>query len=288
MKNRLYDATKIDWDNLMFSTKELWMLLIPIMVEQMLNSLMGMADTMMVSNVGSVAMSAVSLVDSINTLVIQVFAALATGAAIICSHYLGKGDERGANKAARQIFLTVIVISLTITAGGLIFCRPLLRLIFGAVEPAVMEDSIIYFLITASSYPFIALFNAGGAFYRAGGNSKFPMKISIISNVLNIIGNAVLIFGCNMGVAGGDINARLKGVLCHCCFVFPSKTKTENRAEPISHNSAGFSADRESTCDRYSCRSGKWHVSVWKTCNPVHGFHPGNTGNCGAGDDGNF
>ena len=94
MKNRLYDATKIDWDNLMFSTKELWMLLIPIMVEQMLNSLMGMADTMMVSNVGSVAMSAVSLVDSINTLVIQVFAALATGAAIICSHYLGKGDER--------------------------------------------------------------------------------------------------------------------------------------------------------------------------------------------------
>ena len=75
----------------------------------------GMADTMMVSNVGSVAMSAVSLVDSINTLVIQVFAALATGAAIICSHYLGKGDERGANKAARQIFLTVIVISLTIT-----------------------------------------------------------------------------------------------------------------------------------------------------------------------------
>ena len=195
MKNRLYDATKIDWDNLMFSTKELWMLLIPIMVEQMLNSLMGMADTMMVSNVGSVAMSAVSLVDSINTLVIQVFAALATGAAIICSHYLGKGDERGANKAARQIFLTVIVISLTITAGGLIFCRPLLRLIFGAVEPAVMEDSIIYFLITASSYPFIALFNAGGAFYRAGGN-------------------AVLIFGCNMGVAGAAISTLVSRAFC--------------------------------------------------------------------------
>ena len=214
MKNRLYDATKIDWDNLMFSTKELWMLLIPIMVEQMLNSLMGMADTMMVSNVGSVAMSAVSLVDSINTLVIQVFAALATGAAIICSHYLGKGDEKGANKAARQIFLTVIVISLTITAGGLIFCRPLLRLIFGAVEPAVMEDSIIYFLITASSYPFIALFNAGGAFYRAGGNSKFPMKISIISNVLNIIGNAVLIFGCNMGVAGAAISTLVSRAFC--------------------------------------------------------------------------
>jgi len=214
MKNRLYDATKIDWDNLMFSTKELWMLLIPIMVEQMLNSLMGMADTMMVSNVGSVAMSAVSLVDSINTLVIQVFAALATGAAIICSHYLGKGDERGANKAARQIFLTVIVISFTIC--GVMKCPRLaiVALRLAIWEPAVMEDSIIYFLITASSYPFIALFNAGGAFYRAGGNSKFPMKISIISNVLNIIGNAVLIFGCNMGVAGAAISTLVSRAFC--------------------------------------------------------------------------
>ena len=130
MKNRLYDATKIDWDNLMFSTKELWMLLIPIMVEQMLNSLMGMADTMMVSNVGSVAMSAVSLVDSINTLVIQVFAALCHRSGDHMLPLSGEKGMRGANKAARQIFLTVIVISLTITAGGLIFCRPLLRLIF--------------------------------------------------------------------------------------------------------------------------------------------------------------
>lgn len=77
-----------------------------------------------------------------------------------------------------------------------------------------MEDSIIYFLITASSYPFIALFNAGGAFYRAGGNSKFPMKISIISNVLNIIGNAVLIFGCNMGVAGAAISTLVSRAFC--------------------------------------------------------------------------
>lgn len=190
------------------------MLLIPIMVEQMLNSLMGMADTMMVSNVGSVAMSAVSLVDSINTLVIQVFAALATGAAIICSHYLGKGDAKGANQAARQIFLTVITISITLTAVSLIFCKPLLRLIFGSVEPAVMEDSIIYFLITASSYPFIALFDAGGAFYRAGGNSKFPMKISILSNVINIIGNAILIFGCDMGVAGAAASTLISRIFC--------------------------------------------------------------------------
>ena len=106
---------------MLFPTKALWMLLIPIIIEQLLNSLMGMVDTMMVSNVGSVAMSAVSLVDSINMLIIQVFSALATGAAIICSHYIGHRDEKGANGAARQIVLTVVVISVGIMILCLLF-----------------------------------------------------------------------------------------------------------------------------------------------------------------------
>jgi putative MATE family efflux protein len=165
-----------------------------------------MADTMMVSHVGSAAMSAVSLVDSINILVIQVFAALATGAAIICSQYLGKQEVDGANRAARQIFLTVLTISVSLMALGLIFRKPLLSLVFGAVEPAVMQNSITYFTITVVSYPFIALFNAGAAFYRAGGDSKFPMKVSLVSNVLNVVGNALLIFGFGMGVEGAAIS----------------------------------------------------------------------------------
>ncbi len=214
LKSKCYDSRKIDWENIMFTTKDLWKLLIPIIIEQMLNSLMGMADTMMVSNVGSVAMSAVSLVDSINMLVIQVFAALATGAAIICSHYMGQKDTEGARKAAGQIFLTVIVISMTIMLFCLIFCKPLLSLIFGEVEPAVMEAAIVYFIITAVSYPFIALFNAGAAFFRAEGNSKFPMKISVISNVINVMGNAILIFGFDMGVAGAAAATLVSRLFC--------------------------------------------------------------------------
>ncbi len=190
------------------------MLMIPVMIEQLLNSLMGMADTMMVSLVGSAAMSAVSLVDSINVLVIQVFAALATGAAIICSQYLGKGDTSGANRAARQIFLTVLVISVGLTVIGLLFTRPLLRFVFGEVEQAVMDNSIIYFVITVLSYPFIALFNAGAAFYRSGGDSKFPMVVSTASNILNVIGNAILIFGCGLGVEGAAISTLLSRIFC--------------------------------------------------------------------------
>ena len=187
---------------------------LPIVVEQLLNSFMGMADTMMVSNVGSDAISAVSLVDSINNLVIQVFAAMASGAAIICSQYLGSGSREGCNKAARQVVLTVFVISLVLTVTGLVFRRPLLQAVFGKIEARVMEEALIYFLITVISYPFLALFNAGAAFFRAGGNSGFPMRVSVISNVLNIGGNALLIFGFDMGVAGAALATLISRIFC--------------------------------------------------------------------------
>lgn len=224
MLKGLYDKNKIDWDGLLYPPKAMFALLVPIVVEQLLNSFMGMADTMMVSNVGSDAISAVSLVDSINNLVIQVFAALASGAAIICSQYLGSGSREGCNKAARQVVLTVFVISLVLTVTGLVFRRPLLQVVFGKIEARVMEEALIYFLITVISYPFLALFNAGAAFFRAGGNSGFPMRVSVISNVLNIGGNALLIFGFDLGVAGAALATLISRAFCAAAvFLFLRK-----------------------------------------------------------------
>ena len=211
---KLYDKNKINFDDMFYPGKAMFALLLPIVIEQLLNSFMGMADTMMVSNVGSEAISAVSLVDSINNLVIQVFAAMATGAAIICSQYLGKKDKAGSNKAARQVVLTVFAISMIITVSGLVFRKSLLRLIFGQIEPGVMDKAQSYFLVTVLSYPFLALFNAGSAFFRASGNSRFPMQVSVISNVLNIAGNAVLIFGFHLGVVGAALSTFVSRAFC--------------------------------------------------------------------------
>lgn len=211
---KLYDKNKIDFKDMLYPPKGMFALLIPIVIEQLLNSFMGMADTMMVSNVGGEAISAVSLVDSVNNLVIQVFAAMAAGAAIICSQYLGHGDRPGSNRAARQVVLTVFAISVSLTVFGLIFRKPLLQLVFGQIEPGVMDKAVDYFLVTVLSYPFLALFNAGAAFFRAGGNSRFPMKVSVISNFLNIAGNAILIFGFGMGVAGAALSTLFSRVFC--------------------------------------------------------------------------
>ena len=197
-----------------FSNRELWALLVPVMVEQLLTSLMGTVDTIMVSNVGSEAISAVSLVDSINVLVIQAFAALAAGGTIICSQYLGRKDRRNAQNAASQVVLATMVLSLLVTAICLAVRTPLLRLIFGAVEPEVMRNSEIYFFYTAVSFPFIALFNSGSAIFRAQKNTRTPMIISVTSNFINIGGNAFLIWGLHMGVAGAAIATLGSRIFC--------------------------------------------------------------------------
>lgn len=189
----------------MFSNRALRKLLIPLIIEQILTSLMGTVDTMMVSNVGSAAVSGVSLVDSINKLVIFILTALATGGTIVCSQYFGRRDQENANLAARQVLLSAFALSLGLTALCLVLRRWLLGLIFGTVEAAVMDAAMRYFLLTALSYPFLALFNAAAALYRAAGNSRLPMLVSVCSNLLNIAGNAVLIFGFSMGVTGAAI-----------------------------------------------------------------------------------
>lgn len=198
----------------LFSNRDLRILLIPLVIEQILNALMGTVDTMMVSNVSSSAISAVSLVDSINVLVIQVFSALAAGGTIICSQYMGQKDIKNATKTAQQLVMIVTVISVIITAICVVGQVPILRLVFGQVEASVMRDSEIYFLYTALSFPFIGIFNAGSSVFRAQENTRLPMVVSVISNVMNVMGNAILIFGFHVGVAGAAISTLVSRVFC--------------------------------------------------------------------------
>ena len=198
----------------MFTNRMIRSLLIPVVLEQLLNSIMGTADTMMVSNVGSAAISAVSLVDSINILVIQAFSALAAGGAIVCAQYIGQQNQERANESARQVLFIITLISIVVSAICLGFKKPLLRLIFGSVEADVMRASEISFFYTALSFPFIALYDAAASIFRAQDNTKGPMTISMISNIMNIVGNAIMIWGFHMGVAGAAIATLISRIFC--------------------------------------------------------------------------
>ena len=198
----------------LYNNTDLRKLLLPIIVEQLLSSLMGTADTMMVSNIGSAAISAVSLVDSINILVIQALAALAAGGAILCAQYLGSHNQKEANQAARQVLFVMVFLSTALSAFCLIFRDPLLGLIFGKVEADVMSNSKIYFFLTLLSFPFIGLYDAGASIMRSQNNSRNPMLISVISNFLNIGGNAILIFFFGLGVKGAAISTLVSRIFC--------------------------------------------------------------------------
>ena len=204
-------------------------LLIPVVLEQLLNSIMGTADTMMVSNVGSAAISAVSLVDSINVLVIQAFSALAAGGAIICAQYIGQRNKEKANESARQVLFIITAISVAVSLICLVFQKPLLRLIFGSVEPAVMRASEIYFFYTALSFPFIAAYDSAASIFRAQDNTKGPMIISMISNVMNIAGNAVMIWVFHMGVAGAALSTLISRIFCAVVVIIQLRKEREGQ-----------------------------------------------------------
>ncbi|MBM6885995.1 MATE family efflux transporter [Pseudoflavonifractor phocaeensis] len=189
----------------LFSRNALVRLIIPLIIEQLLLMTVGMADTVMVTTAGEAAVSGVSLVDNINTLIIQIFSALSTGGAVVVSQYLGRQEVEQAKTASKQLLYTMCAVSLLLMTAALLFRQHILSLIFGRVEADVMTSALIYFLLTAAAYPFMGIYNAGAALFRAMGNSKVSMFCSLIINFINIAVNAIFIFGFHFGAAGAGI-----------------------------------------------------------------------------------
>lgn len=187
---------------MLFSNSALRRLIFPLVIEQILAIGVGMVDTMMISQAGEAAISGVSLVDMVNVLLINIFAAVSTGGAVIVSQYIGRRDRKNCCEAAGQLITLTALISAGIAVLCLLLKKPLLRLLFGSIEDDVMENALTYFRISAYSYPFIAVYNSCAALFRSMGNSKVSMYVSAGMNIMNGIGNAILIFGMDMGVAG--------------------------------------------------------------------------------------
>lgn len=204
----------------LFSNQDLKRLIIPLIIEQILAVTVGMVDTMMVSSVGEAATSGVSLVDMINNLLINVFAAISTGGAVVASQFLGQKNKERASEAANQLLIVTGLISIIIMALAILFRRGLLGLLYGGIEADVMENALIYLVLSAASYPFLAIYNSCAALFRSMGNSKISMQASIIMNVLNVCGDAYFILVLHMGVAGAAIASLISRMLACVILVY--------------------------------------------------------------------
>ena len=153
----------------LFTNRQLLTLLWPLIIEQTLEILVGMADTVMVSSVGEAAISGVSLVDMINQLIITLFGALATGGAVVTSQHLGAKRPEDAARSAGQLVALSALLGVGVAAFCLLTRTWQLRLFFGTISDEVMQACLTYFTITALSFPFLALYNAGAAIFRSTG-----------------------------------------------------------------------------------------------------------------------
>ena len=186
----------------MFSNKDLKNLIVPLFLEQLLMALVGIADVFVIGFVGEAAVSGVSLVNSFNTIFINLFTALASGGAVVISQYIGRKEEKHAGEAATQLLTASVLLSVVISVVILIFNGSLMRLIFGKVEADVMDACVTYLRISAYSYPALAVYNAGAALYRSFGKTSTTMYISIVANILNVVGNCIGVFILQAGVPG--------------------------------------------------------------------------------------
>ena len=186
----------------MFSNKDLKDMIVPLFFEQLLVMLVGIVDTFIISYVGEAAVSGVSLVNSFNTIFIYLFTALASGGAVVISQYIGNKDQKNSVRSSSQLLMFSTLFSIVLAIFVLIFHKPILTALFGKVDADVMAACVTYIKISAYSYPFIAIYNAGAALYRSMTKTKTTMYISIWSNLINIVGNCIGVFVLNTGVAG--------------------------------------------------------------------------------------
>lgn len=177
-------------------------MILPLLMEQFLLMLVGLTDTMVVSYAGEAAVSGVSLVNSFNTIFINLFTALASGGAVVVSQYIGRRDMKMASESSSQLLMVATVFAVVISIPVLIWKVPLLKGLFGKVEPDVMEACKTYLRISVYSFPALGIYNAGTALYRSIGKTSVTMKISIVSNLINVAGNLIGVFVFRAGVAG--------------------------------------------------------------------------------------
>ena len=186
----------------MFSNAQLKKMIVPLFLEQLLIMLVGLADTFVVSYAGEAAVSGVSLVNSFNTIFLLLFTAVASGGAVVVSQYIGRKSAEKASESISQLLTVSTLFSVVLSIPILLFGKSILSMLFGSVEPAVMDACMTYLRISVYSYPAIAVYNAGAALYRSIGKTSVTMYVSIISNVINVAGNIIGVFYLHAGVAG--------------------------------------------------------------------------------------
>lgn len=220
----------------MFSNKDLRNLIVPLFIEQFLLMFVGIADTFVVSFSSEADVSGVSLVTSFNTVLIFLFTALSSGGAVIISQYMGNKQSDRASRSSGQLLMISTVISVIMTILIVLFRTSLLHFLFGKIEPDVMAACETYLLITTLSLPVLAIYDSGAALCRSIGKTNATMYISLVANIINVIGNCIGVFWLHLGAAGvayPSLISRVLSAVAVTAFCFGKNNSARYRAADV-------------------------------------------------------
>ncbi|MBO7327787.1 MAG: polysaccharide biosynthesis C-terminal domain-containing protein [Lentisphaeria bacterium] len=212
----------------LFSNRDIFRLVIPLFFEQLLFLLVGSIDVLMVASLGEASISAVSLVDMFNNCIGSIIFALATGGAVVASQYLGAGKILRARESAKQLLAIVLIAGCAVMLAGEVFMVEIIRLIYGKLPADVYENVLSYFRITLLTFPFVSVYGGCTALFRTMNRTKVTMYISLISNIINVVGNALLIYVFKMGVTGAACATLLARILAMVIIVFMITDRSES------------------------------------------------------------
>ncbi|MBP3332528.1 MAG: MATE family efflux transporter [Clostridia bacterium] len=190
---------------MLFSRRDIVKIALPMMIQQILAVTIGMVDTMMVTEAGEAAVSGVSLVNTLDTMLVYAFISLVTGGSVVVAQFLGEKSFDSARSSAKQLLYASTAVALIITALVIVFRDSLLGLLFGEVEADVMASAQSYFTYVAISFPLLSIYSSCNSMFNVMGKTLVTLIVSLGINITNVIGNAVLIYGYGMGAAGAAI-----------------------------------------------------------------------------------
>ena len=209
----------------LFSKKDLKKLYVPILIEILLTVSVGVADTMMVSQAGETAVSGVSCFNTIQNFLIALFSAFATGGSVVVGQLLGMKNYERAKNAVKDLMYLTLLVSILLSLSFIGFKEPLLRLIYGESEEAVIASALDYALPILISLPFLASQSSLNAILRVQGKTKTTMWSSIIANIINVVGNAIFILVFDMGALGVGISTLISRIISALILFFASRNK---------------------------------------------------------------
>lgn len=202
--------------------KGLGKLVVPIFIETLLIMMLGAIDTIMLSQYSDNSVAAVGVVNQLVMFAFLIFEVINIGTSVLCSQYLGARLEKKMVQVVGVSLLLNLVFGLLVSAILHFGAEPLLHIM--GLRPSLMGDGVNYMRIVGAFAFFQAMSLTISASLRSVNKAIYPMMVTVLVNIMNIIGNYTLIFGKfgfpEMGVEGAAIStAFARGVSMLILFV---------------------------------------------------------------------